>query len=261
MALGIKQFGAAIVALGAAGTATYFGAPDGETDESAFSLAERDDGFEICLETDIPLFEGDQKGCLDRRDLAELRRAALLNRDGDPITLSLAHPTDATADAFECSTCGQYDDLIFEGWYAETSRDMRREAYFVRACALLSLLSRAEKAEESFFGEDGLTETVMENLSTDRLPRLAENADVAATDMSLIRDNDGNWRYEDDDRFVTVEELALADFDGDGVQDILVLVVAGPNDGTAKIVDYGILKRATASDSVEYVSQLDKPGA
>ena len=246
----LKYIAVGAGALGLAGTAAFFGVSGVE--EKAPASVDADAGFEVCLKNDIPFFEGVGAGCYSRAELEALRTAPLVNGRDDAVSVAMTHPTDFSAAPQECAVCADFRQMQAKGWYALSSRDMRREAFFVRACGVLDMLLEARKAEKSYFTDGSPRAEDMAALPGDRLLRLAGDAAASTTVEETSR---YNWRFSVSDQTTLLQEIANADFDGDGVEEILVFLHAGPQTGTARVSSIALLEKDSADAPLSLAPQ------
>ena len=228
-------------ALGAATTATYFTVPFGPTERETADAEEG--GFELCLKNEIVLFEGAPAGCYSRADLAALRDAPVIDRASDTVRVSMSHPSDASVAPSECETCREFSELRWRGWFAKSSRDMRREAYFIRACGVLDLLLEASPAAENHFADGAPSAADMASIGAERVLRVGDDPETDEGALVAERDDPAAWRLATLGQETRIEEIAVADFDRDGVAEILVFLVAGPTDGTATVAEVALLEK------------------
>ncbi len=241
--------------------------------------------YELCLRTDMPFFNGGPARCYDRAALMALAAAPVLDGGGAAASVTLTHPTDATAPDAVVRNCGVYVDLKQDGWFALTSRDQRREAFFIRACGALSLMLEARAPGVVYFADGSpgpedmaaFLKSAPFGLVSARETPLAEKpgegAKIALTLESESRasgkiaagPDDGAgaadeaveagpamWRFRRGDRLVVIQELALADFDRDGVGELLTFVRAGPVDGTAVFYAVGLLEKDSPESGLSF---------
>lgn len=235
------------------------------------------DGYELCLKTDAPFFEGASARCYNRAALMALAEAPITDSSGAPVSVALSHPTDTTAENVISRNCGVYVDLKREGWYALTSSDQRREGYFIRACGALALMLEARPPEIVHFTDGspdmadmsgflsgapfGLEPLVSEvegdpvELTLGEAPErngAGDGEEQSDAQRLSLGDAPGQWRAERGDQIVVMQELALADFDGDGIGEIMVFTRAGPRDGTAVFYAVGLLEKDSPESPLSF---------
>ena len=236
-----------------------------------------EDGYELCLKSEAPFFEGASARCYSRAALMALAEAPITDSSGAPVSVALSHPTDMTAETVISRNCGVYVDLKRDGWYALTSSDQRREAYFIRACGALALMLEARPAQIVHFTDGsptmadmsgflggapfGLEPLVSEvegdprELTLGEAPEkndIDEGEEASGAPRLSLGDSPGEWRAVRGDQIVVMQELALADFDDDGVGEILVFSRAGPRDGTAVFYAVGLLEKDSPQSPLSF---------
>ncbi len=205
---------------------------------------------EICLKSDLPFFEGAAARCYQRAELTRLQSAQLVDQRGQALVLTMIHSSDPAAPPEDVFTCRQYDEALVEGRYAATTRDIRRAAYFVRACGALDLLLEARPVQTSYFVDGSPDATEIASLGGDSLLRLGADASLSPGPPAVERQNATNWRISFDDQQVILQEIANADFDGDGIEEILAFLAASPEFGTAVVYTVALLEKDSASGPV-----------
>ena len=244
------------VGLGVAGagafTVTSLGGPDPEENASVAAVDSQGFAGEICLKADIDFLPGDQKGCFSQSELASWEREPLVDPSRGPLAVRMTHPSDASRAAAECRTCRDFAEYRYEGWFAMTARDMRREAFFRRACGVIDMLRRARPAEANYFGEDGLGAGDVASVSAARLLRLGADPEASATpaDPEILSAGPGSWRVSAGGQTTYIDEVAALDFDGDGVAEILTFFSAGPDRATARVSEIALMEKDAAEAAV-----------
>jgi len=231
-------------AVGAAGVA-FVAVPDRNAEKSANASSSLS---EICLKGDLDLFEGVSAKCFSRNELLALRDRPVVDMQGRPVAVSMSHPSDMSVPAEDCRTCRDYSEMSFDGWYAMSSREMRREAYFVRACGTLAALSNAQPAATSYFSNGSPeAEEVALLARTMKFGEAGPGEDIhvekSPGDIWRISSGDMNWR---------IHEIANADFDNDGVEEIMAFTVGAPEGGTAAFYNAGLLEKDTAGAALSF---------
>ncbi|WP_425407950.1 hypothetical protein [Hyphococcus sp.] len=206
-------------------------------------------GYEICLKTEMPLFSGAGKGCYGGRELSALLDNPVLDLQGEAVQMSMTHPTDTSVAPQTCRTCRDYREMNFDGWFAPNSREMRREGYFVRACGALAAMMNAQAPSRSFFSDGSPTAEEVAGLKG--VLRIGEVKDEADR-VVVSQPGDYQWRVAADSRFVEMQELANADFDNDGMEEVLVFLAGGTEGGTALFYDVGLMQKDAADADLTY---------
>ena len=233
-------------ALGAAGAATFFGVTGPDRDRASIDGSP---DFTICLKTDIRYFEGVEARCYQRSDLVRLRDAPLVDQGADQIVVNMTHPSEATVPASSSATCREYEDALWEGRYALSTSDMRREAYFIRACRALDMLLDAVPAEISHFEGGSPSEVEVAAIAAEGLLRFdPEGGPIVAAEVA--KTGAADWRITGGGETAILQEIANADFDGDRIEEILVFLSGGPEDGAARAAAVALLEKDAAGDPV-----------
>lgn len=238
-----------ILVAGAAGAvaAAVFTQPLRDREEKP-ALSEKA-GYEVCLKTEMPLFKNASAQCYVAEDLLALLDRPVLDLQGKEVTLTLTHPSDATIAPQQTRSCRSYRELAFDGWFAESTSEMRREGYFVRACGALDALLDAQKPERDFFQDGSPTSEELAGLhGVLRIGEAQEDADRVV----VAQPGDFQWRIAADKQFVEMQELANADFDNDGVAEILIFLAGGTEGGTALFYDIGLMQKDAADAPLTY---------
>jgi len=253
--VGLRTIIGGVGAVGAAGAMALTGVATQSDEAPSRAAAQRVSDFSICLKTSLPFFEGVEKGCYQKSDISDFQDRPVVDNDGNVVTYDLAHPTNHSAALLPCTTCREYREMNWMGWFAPSSREMRREAFFVRACGLLDVLADARQARETFFAADGLTKTGLATLSSNSVPQLNEAVAGIGVSYEIASAGDGRWLFTSETQTVLVQEIAYADFDADGIEDALVFVAAGPDEGSARIYDVAVMTKLSQDGPLTYVSK------
>ena len=238
---------------GAAGAAvlTTISLKHTEADHEPAALLKQP-GLEICLRTKIPFFEKAGVGCFRKSDLAKLRDAPVLNDAGAPVTMNMSHPTDFNRDMKVARNCADYRKMSKDEWYAASSREMRRERYFERACGVLTYLMAAEEATVSHFKDGRIKENDILSFSSGPPVKITSGSESEGGEVTVDQIGDGVWRLSAIGQQARVREIAHADFNGDGVGDMLVFVAINVVDGTASAGSVGYLEKTEPDGDVRF---------
>lgn len=194
--------------------------------------------YELCLKNELSIFEGASARCYGGSDVMALSTRQVMDSRGEPSVLRMTHPTDAKIPLAEIRTCAQFREAQFDGWYAETGREIRREAWFTRACGVLAALADAQAAEHSFFDNGSPASGDVENLAA-----TMSFGEASAKGAAIEATPSHEWRITTPAVFFVMRELANADFDNDGVEEILATVAGGAAQGAAVAFDIGYLEK------------------
>lgn len=211
----------------------------------------------ICLKGDPALVEAVEGKCFAPGEIAAFLDRPVLGNDGKPLALSLTHPGDETRPPETVTTCKEYNARIDEGWYALTTREMRRQDFFIRACGVLDMLARARRARTGYFENDALDRRDVAMLAASGPFGLAA---AAAAPPTVEATGDFRWRIASNGQQADLQELAYADFSRDGRGDILVFVTVTAQAGTARASLVGYLHKDSPQGPVTFIERPQKRG-
>jgi hypothetical protein len=235
--------GLAVAAAGAFGLVTLQDGRDEGAKEVSSSVESAMAASEICLTADIDFLPGDQGRCFEPAEIAAWRLEPLVDAERGAMAVKMSSPDEAGGESAEPRTCREYNALRNEGWYASTSRDMRRDAFFVRACGVIEMLLRAQEATTNYFTDGGLEVGEVASISAERLLRLSSGKDETPFDPEVEQTGPGTWRAAFGGQTAYVEEIASLDFDGDGFAEILAFFAGGPERATARLSEIALLEK------------------
>ena len=222
---------------------------------------------DACIEVSAGLeaYDMEESACLSPESLKGLMDKPF-TLDGMS-ALKVSHPENVAEQA-TVSTCSEYAVYQADGWFALSQRDMDKEVRIQRQCGLLVILASAKQASTSYLKEgDGLHQ--LERLPRSFLLRFEEADDAGEqglwqrvklsllnfqTVQGLVDDGDcqvqettaKDVRLTYDNIDAVYRELARADIDGNGTEDLLVSAVAKPVGGSAVVSKLFVL--STYSD-------------
>ena len=200
---------------------------------------------EYCLRSDIEYVDGLKADCYSREQLLAFGDRPVLGRNGEAIAMSLAHPSDDTEGLSVARNCAAYTGMADKGYYAMSSREMRRERYFERACGTLKALANARKPKVSYFDNETLTKSDVVRFADGRPFVFSESAITEPVDTEIEKSEDGAWQLKSDGHTAILQEIIHADFNRDNNGDILVNVVLSVDDGTAQSGRIGFLEKTS----------------
>ena len=241
MARGLFMGLGAVGALAAAVTTGVYVRGD-EKPAPALSAAMRAAPETVCIESNVRLVESMAPGCLSAAQYEALRDRAVIDGGGDAISVNLAAPVTGGDDA-SVRTCAEFDALSEKGWYALSGADMRREEYFDRACGALAFLVKAKPAQETHFTGGKASLEDIRSMAMAEATGFGEAEPAAAVDVSEMEDR--VWKVEIGQGETMIYEIAHADFNGDGLGEILAYVSVGSAGGTARTGSIGLLEKAS----------------
>ncbi|MBT8473069.1 MAG: hypothetical protein HKN14_16610 [Marinicaulis sp.] len=248
----IRSIVAGIASLSAVGAATYFGLSSSHLGVPMFGergVIQAEAQF--CLKNDIRLFHGVDAGCYTKSEFDDFRDAQVLNASGETVTVMLTHPDDMNAEGAACTTCREYQSMRTEGWYALSSRAMRREAFFERACGVLDAIEKAQIAEFNYFADGSPTIDEMRNISISVRNSANEPGQTVDGPETVEKLEGAVWRLKQGAYTLMLEEILNADFDNDGVAEILAFLVNVPDGGTARFVQMALIEKDLADGPVK----------
>ena len=218
--------------------------------------------FRLCLAAAVDMPGMTAGSCWSETDLADLTTRET------GLGLELTHPQDLKEKS-RVSTCRDYLARTRLGWYALTTRDMAAEGRLKEACAVLAVLTEAREPRYHLIGKSGglgdltrLGEEILPQLgeaggryttASGRPPRTLA-ALVEGGECTVGRASDSELRLTYNGLDVVYRKLALADFDGDGYEDMLVGVAARASGGTQQMSDIIGLTQTSSGRRIELVS-------
>ena len=207
----------------------------------------------------------DEVEVVAKADIAQLRDRPIKlgqNKDIDGVSL-----TKNPAEKIYVRTCREYDAAIEEGFYAQTTFDITMEIFFRHQCGLLKALQSARTAQNSFINKPRVGIVDLKLLPFTLFPVLGDDLDrinkpstyqEGVDDGSIIvrevRQNLLSVRERGGGMHQQLVEVARADFDGDGIEDILVYNYFSVTDGTFRSGGVLALTRKSPDGLFEIVS-------
>ena len=162
-------------------------------------------------------------------------------------------------------TCREYCEAIRAGFFACTTFDIKMATFFEHQCGLLSALQAASTPQVSFIAEPRVGIIDIELMPFTLFPRLCEettNTDITATYQSKVTDGTIVIKRVRQNLLHVAQphgmghqliEVARADFNGDGLEDILLFEYCYATHGTLGFGSTRVLTRKTKEGSFEPV--------
>ncbi len=166
-------------------------------------------------------------------------------------------------------TCREYDEAIQQGYFAYSNFDIKMSTWFEHQCGLLKSLQSATSPMQSFIADPRVGIIDLQLLPFSLFP-LFEDSDNSAT-------VDATYQSKVDDGTLVVKcirqnllqieepegmghqlvEVARADFNGDGIEDILLFEYCYATQGTLGFGGVRILTRKSSDGKFESVTPRD----
>lgn len=159
-------------------------------------------------------------------------------------------------------TCKEYNEAINSGYYALTNFDIKMSTFFEHQCGLLNAIKTATVPECSFIDDPRVGVVDLQLLPFYLFPFLGDVSDEDDTYQSKV--DDGTIKIKRiKQNMVCVEdkegmgqqliEVLRADFNGDGLEEILLFEYCYATDGTFGAGGIRILSRNTFDGSFELI--------
>lgn len=199
-----------------------------------------------------------------KADIDDLRNRPIQlgqNDHIDGVTLT----NDANEEVY-ARTCKEYDTAIQSGYYALTNFDIKMSTFFEHHCGLLSSLQAATTPERSFIADPRVGIVDLQLIPFSFFPSLGDEPqedDPAASYQSKVDDGTIVIKRLRQNTLCVEEpegmgqqliEVARADFNSDGIEDILLFEYCYATHGTLGFGGIRILTRKTANGLFEALS-------
>ena len=212
----------------------------------------------------IKFADGTEVKSITKADIEALRDLPIDmgGNDTDGVTL-----TKSRDDKVHVRTCREYDAALEDGYYPMSTYDISMGSWFKYPCETLNLLEIATIPEQSFIPtlKEGAVD--LELLPFSLFPELLDFEDnienVTYRDrvkqgLLKVTDIGQNWfSCEDDGLRQHLTEVARADFNSDGIEDILLSEAVHATQGTYRTYDLIILTRKSTDGKYEKVELPD----
>jgi hypothetical protein len=162
-------------------------------------------------------------------------------------------------------TCREYDAAIKEGYFPQSTFDMKMATFFEHQCGLLRSLQKARYPEISFIADPKVGVVDLDLLPFSMFPDIGEDTsdvDISGTYQSkldegkiIIKKIRQNLLQVEEPEGMGHQliEVARADFSGDGLEDILLFEYCYATHGTMGYGSIRMLTRKSADSLFENV--------
>lgn len=198
-----------------------------------------------------------------KTDIADLRKRPIKFQRNPDIEGVELYKDDET---IIVRTCEEYERARTEGYYARTTFAIKMAANFEHQCGLLKALERASIASESYIENPKVGITDLDLLPIGFFPRFPDGDSPFSPDSKSYQDEvergglvvkglKRNWlRIQQPEGMGHVlVEAARADFNGDGIEDILLFEYCYATHGTMGVGFVGIITRKSFDSMFESV--------
>ena len=179
--------------------------------------------------------------------------------------------TKSRNDKVHVRTCREYNSALEDGYYPSSTYDISMASWFKYPCGLLSLLETAAIPQQSFLPTSSEEVFNLELLPLSLFPVVTdfeqrygyniENVtyqDRVEKGLLKVTDKgDNRFSCEDDGLRQHLTEVARADFNSDGIEDILLSEAVHATQGTYRTYDLIILTRKSEKGKFEKVELHD----
>ncbi len=237
-----------------------------ETPPPASEISVKPEEVTFELIKDIKFADGTEVKSIAKADIEDLRDLPVWMGGSDHIDrLRLTHKQ---KEKLHVRTCREYDSAIERGYYADTGFDVKMSVWFKYQCGLLTALETAEIPRQSFISDPKVGIINLELLRFAIFPyNIAEILDweeardikttyqdmVDARVLKVKSADKHILRVEDEGMAQTMEEVVRADFNNDGIEDILVFEYHRAIGGTLGFGGIIMLTRKSIDGKLEEV--------
>lgn len=202
-----------------------------------------------------------------RSELEALRDRPIKLRQNDHIDgVTLTGPEDQER---QVRTCREYDAAIQEGYYAYSNCDIKMSTRFEHQCGLLKVLEAAASPTKSFIASPRVSILDLNLVPFSFFPIFGEtdsDDDAESTYQSKIDDGTLVVKrlqhnllqiQEPEGMGQQLIEVARADFNGDGIEDILLFEYCYATHGTMGFGGIRIVTRTSNESKFSMVTRVD----
>ncbi len=190
----------------------------------------------------------------------------------DGVTLTRSRKTKSRHEKkIHVRTCREYDAAIEDGYYPSSTYDISMASWFKYPCGTLNLLEKATIPQQSFLPTSDEEVFDLELLPLSLFPVLTDFEQTYGYNIENVtyqdRANQGLLKVTDrgDNRLICEDdglrqhltEVARADFNSDGIEDLLLSEAVHATQGTYRTYNLIILTRNSTDEKFEKVEPDD----
>ncbi|MGH9775011.1 MAG: hypothetical protein ACRD50_08705 [Candidatus Acidiferrales bacterium] len=230
---------------------------------------------DLTFKIEVPLeFKGRViSGTLRKSEVPELLELPVRNGNSDLKEGYGVEMTTPNHEKLMVYTCREWKKALSEGAYSATTFDMAMERFLIHTCGLLFELQNANLPTKSFIANPRVSlanlnllpagillalpedETPSERLRTMTVAEAVPKRNIERTTDEKLMLSYGGMQQ-------SFREAARADFNGDGIEDILIFRGAVAEGGTMGYADYFVLTRTRPTGRLKLIETsepLQKP--
>jgi hypothetical protein len=166
------------------------------------------------------------------------------------------------------TTCEQYAKAIKEGWSAENNAQIATESFFIAGCDIPAMLLKAKPSTTSYL-QDFHLDTEALDLLPPSIASMGDNSDAleaAVKRGASLRQYAPNLKvqekesrenrlvFQDEDGRYDLEIAGFGDFNGDGIEDMLIFLASYAVGGSMHMYEPAILTRVTQGGPLAFVA-------
>ncbi|MFV8799056.1 HNH endonuclease [Yersinia sp. LJYL362] len=205
----------------------------------------------------------DEITVISRADIETLRNRSVRLGENNHIN-GVTLTNDDDVERF-VSTCREYDEALSQGFYAKTTFDMKMASWFEHQCGLLSALEAADSPERSFVANPRVSVIDLSLMPFYLFPNLSDVADSIESNISyqdkvddgtltIKRVSQNLLRIESSSMGQQLIEVIRADFNSDGIEDILLFEYCYATEGTLGFGGVKMITRFSSTGMFELIS-------
>ena len=194
---------------------------------------------------------------------------------GENVGIESVRLINKKGDEIQVRTCREYDDGLKRGYSPANNMERKLASFFKYPCVLLKTLEMASVPKESFITDAEVGVVNVELLPFSLFPHIGEyksrqafakdlqttyQQKIETGELVVIEKAKHVLKIQDEDLVQSLREVVRADFNNDGIEDVLVDAGYWVTRGTHSSYGVIVLTRKSMTGKFEVVRPLD-PGA